>query len=63
MTVGGGFDLLVSEGHLQRWWAGIYEPETPAFGGKTNMTATQALFVTDSREIQQLRQRRSHHRA
>lgn len=37
--------------------SGIYEPETPAFGGKANMTAAQALFVTDGREIQQLRQR------
>lgn len=56
-TIGDGFDRLVSDGHLQRWWPGIYEPETPAFGGKTSMTAAHALFVTDSREIQQLRQR------
>ncbi|MFJ2296173.1 thiopeptide-type bacteriocin biosynthesis protein [Streptomyces sp. NPDC087894] len=57
LTIGDGFDRLVSEGHLQRWWPGIYEPETPAFGGKTSMTAAHALFVTDSREIQQLRLR------
>ncbi|MEQ4610863.1 thiopeptide-type bacteriocin biosynthesis protein [Streptomyces cavourensis] len=57
LTIGDGFDRLVSDGHLQRWWPGIYEPETPAFGGKTSMTAAHALFVTDSREIQQLRLR------
>ncbi|MFE1253475.1 thiopeptide-type bacteriocin biosynthesis protein [Streptomyces fungicidicus] len=57
LTTGEGFDHLVSEGHLQRWWPGIYEPETPAFGGETSMMAAHALFVTDSREIQQLRQR------
>lgn len=56
-TIEDGFDRLVSEGHLQRWWPGIYEPETPAFGGKTSMTAAHALFITDSREIQQLRLR------
>lgn len=57
LTIGDGFDRLVSEGHLQRWWPGIYESETPAFGGETSMTAAHALFVTDSQEIQQLRQR------
>ncbi|MEU6174012.1 thiopeptide-type bacteriocin biosynthesis protein [Streptantibioticus parmotrematis] len=51
-----GFNRLVSEGHLQRWWPGIYEPETPAFGGTTSMTAAHALFITDSREIQELHQ-------
>ncbi|MFJ8189680.1 thiopeptide-type bacteriocin biosynthesis protein [Streptomyces sp. NPDC096094] len=57
LAVGDGFDRLVSEGRLQRWWPGIYEPETPAFGGETSMRATHALFVTDSREIQQFRRR------
>ncbi|MFE2046717.1 thiopeptide-type bacteriocin biosynthesis protein [Streptomyces sp. NPDC059477] len=56
-AIGEGFDRLVSKGHLQGWWPGIYEPETPAFGGETSMTAAHALFVTDSREIQQMRQR------
>ncbi|MEU9710858.1 thiopeptide-type bacteriocin biosynthesis protein [Streptomyces sp. NPDC047967] len=57
LTIGDGFDRLVSDGHLQRWWPSIYEPETSAFGGKTSMTAAHALFVIDSREIQQLRLR------
>ncbi|MFE9952949.1 thiopeptide-type bacteriocin biosynthesis protein [Streptomyces sp. NPDC005531] len=57
LTLGDGFDRLVSGGHLQRWWPGIYEAETAAFGGEASMTAAHALFVTDSREAQQLRQR------
>ncbi|WP_268220996.1 thiopeptide-type bacteriocin biosynthesis protein [Streptomyces sp. EMB24] len=56
-TIGDGFDRLVSEGHLRRWWPGLYEPEAPAFGGRTSMTAAHTLFVTDSREAQQLRRR------
>ncbi|MFJ7631436.1 thiopeptide-type bacteriocin biosynthesis protein [Streptomyces sp. NPDC097595] len=36
---------------------GIYEPETTAFGGAAGMTAAHALFITDSREAQRLRQR------
>ncbi|WP_454315613.1 thiopeptide-type bacteriocin biosynthesis protein [Streptomyces phaeoluteigriseus] len=55
LRIGDHFDRLVSDGYLQRWWPGIYEPETSAFGGKTSMTAAHSLFVTDSREIQQLR--------
>ncbi|MFD7972377.1 thiopeptide-type bacteriocin biosynthesis protein [Streptomyces clavifer] len=57
LTVGDSFDRLVSDGHLHRWWPGIYEPETAAFGGPASMTAAHALFVTDSREAQLLRQR------
>ncbi|MEU6848459.1 thiopeptide-type bacteriocin biosynthesis protein [Actinacidiphila alni] len=49
-----GLDRLVAEGHLHRWWPGIYEPETAAFGGPASMTAAHNLFITDSREIQQL---------
>ncbi|HEY4376137.1 MAG TPA: thiopeptide-type bacteriocin biosynthesis protein, partial [Acidimicrobiales bacterium] len=52
--VADGLDRLVAAGHLHRWWPGIYEPETAAFGGPASMTAAHALFVTDSREIQQL---------
>ncbi|MFF3257795.1 thiopeptide-type bacteriocin biosynthesis protein [Streptomyces sp. NPDC002932] len=57
LTLGDSFDRLVSDGHLQRWWPGIYEPETATFGGAASMTAAHALFVTDSREAPQLRQR------
>ncbi|MFB7651509.1 MULTISPECIES: thiopeptide-type bacteriocin biosynthesis protein [unclassified Streptomyces] len=52
-----GLHRLVADGHLVRWWPGIYEPETAAFGGEASMTAAHALFVTDSREAPQLRQR------
>ena len=55
LSVGDRFDRLVSDGHLQRWWPGIYEPETPAFGGESSMTAAHSLFITDSYEIQHLR--------
>lgn len=54
---GDGFDRLVSDGHLQRWWPGVYEPETAAFGGTAGMTGAHALFITDSREVQQLQHR------
>lgn len=57
LTVGDDLDQLVTDGHLQQWRRGIYEPETAAFGGEASMTAAHALFVTDSREVQQLRQR------
>lgn len=56
-SLGEDFGRLVTEGHLRRWWPGIYEPETPTFGGRASMMAAHTLFVTDSREIQQLRQR------
>lgn len=58
LTVGDGLDRLVADGQLQRWWPGIYEPETTAFGGAAGMTAAHALFITDSREAQRLRQLR-----
>lgn len=52
--IGAGLDHLVAEGHLHRWWPGIYEPETAVFGGPVSMAAAHTLFVADSREIQQL---------
>ncbi|MFD9817426.1 thiopeptide-type bacteriocin biosynthesis protein [Streptomyces violascens] len=51
LAVGCALDRLVEEGHLRRWWPGIYEPETAAFGGLASMTAAHYLFVADSREI------------
>ncbi|MEU5312223.1 thiopeptide-type bacteriocin biosynthesis protein [Streptomyces sp. NPDC021562] len=57
LTIGNGFDHLVADGHLPRWWPGVYEPETAAFGGAASMTAAHVLFIADSRETQQLRQR------
>ncbi|MFI5757604.1 thiopeptide-type bacteriocin biosynthesis protein [Streptomyces sp. NPDC051569] len=52
--IGDALDHLVTEGHLHRWWPGIYEPEAAAFGGPASMAAAHALFVADSRAIQQL---------
>ena len=54
ISVGDGLDALATEGHLHRWWSGIYEPETAAFGGPASMDTAHTLFVTDSREIQRL---------
>ncbi|MFP8942497.1 thiopeptide-type bacteriocin biosynthesis protein [Streptomyces fenghuangensis] len=48
--LGKGLDRLVADGHLHRWWPGIYEPETAAFGGPAGMAAAHALFVADSHE-------------
>ncbi|WP_069463289.1 thiopeptide-type bacteriocin biosynthesis protein [Actinacidiphila rubida] len=52
--IGQELDRLVSQGHLLRWWPGIYEPETVAFGGAASMQAAHQLFAADSRHIQQL---------
>lgn len=54
-TVSADLNRLVAEQHLQRWWPGIYEPESAAFGGDAGMTAAHTLFVTDSYQIQRLR--------
>ncbi|WP_328665348.1 thiopeptide-type bacteriocin biosynthesis protein [Streptomyces sp. NBC_00322] len=54
LGLGAALDHLVADGHLRRWWPGIYEPETPAFGGPASMTAAHNLFVADSREVLRL---------
>lgn len=54
-----GLHRLVTDGHLLRWWPGIYEPETAAFGSPVSMAAAHALFITDSREAQRLRRRQN----
>ncbi|MFF9073885.1 thiopeptide-type bacteriocin biosynthesis protein [Streptomyces sp. NPDC014735] len=46
-----GLDRLTAEGHLRRWWPGIYEPEIAPFGGPAGMLAAHALFSADSRQI------------
>ncbi|WP_243744775.1 thiopeptide-type bacteriocin biosynthesis protein [Streptomyces hainanensis] len=55
--IGSALDDLVTAGHIERWWTGIYEPETAAFGGETSMTCAHTLFHADSRAILDL----SHH--
>ncbi|MFD5317558.1 thiopeptide-type bacteriocin biosynthesis protein [Streptomyces sp. NPDC127098] len=49
--IGTALDDLVTAGHIERWWTGIYEPETAAFGGETSMSCAHALFHADSRAI------------
>ncbi|WP_432069122.1 thiopeptide-type bacteriocin biosynthesis protein [Streptomyces sp. AA1529] len=49
--LGAQLDELVEVGHLSRWWPGIYEPETAAFGGAVGMLNAHHLFAADSHHI------------
>ncbi|MDX2820613.1 thiopeptide-type bacteriocin biosynthesis protein [Streptomyces ipomoeae] len=44
-------DDLTAAGRVHRWWPGIYEPETAAFGGDTSMAIAHSLFHADSHAI------------
>ncbi|MET8690541.1 thiopeptide-type bacteriocin biosynthesis protein [Streptomyces sp. NPDC004732] len=44
-------DALTKAGLLRHWWPGIYEPETPAFGGVMGMLSAHRLFTADSHHI------------
>ncbi|WP_030894145.1 thiopeptide-type bacteriocin biosynthesis protein [Streptomyces sp. NRRL F-5053] len=44
-------DELAADKRVTRWWPGIYEPETAAFGGETGMAIAHALFHADSRAV------------
>lgn len=44
-------DDLTAAGRVHRWWPGIYEPETAAFGGDTSMNIAHSLFHADSHAI------------
>ena len=50
-TIGDALDQLTAAGHLARWWPGVYEPETTAFGGGPAMASAHRLFHADSRAI------------
>ncbi|MFF0630308.1 thiopeptide-type bacteriocin biosynthesis protein [Streptomyces sp. NPDC004296] len=47
-------DHLREHHHVKRWWPGIYEPETTAFGGTIGIGTAHQLFIADSREILRL---------
>ncbi|MBO2440268.1 thiopeptide-type bacteriocin biosynthesis protein [Actinomadura nitritigenes] len=47
-SVDRALDELAREGRIRRWWYGIYEPETAAFGGATGMATAHELFCADS---------------
>lgn len=49
--IGAVLDELTTSGHLHRWWTGIYEPETAAFGNAHSMRIAHELFHADSRAI------------
>lgn len=44
-------DNLAAAGTIIDWWAGIYEPETTAFGGPAAMEIGHDLFCHDSRHV------------
>jgi protein-L-isoaspartate(D-aspartate) O-methyltransferase len=44
-------DQLIEQQNITSWTAGIYEPETTAFGGDDAMRAAHQLFHHDSRHI------------
>ncbi|MGW1974150.1 thiopeptide-type bacteriocin biosynthesis protein [Streptomyces sp. NPDC001889] len=47
-TIPAILDELAQDGRVERWWPGVYEPETAAFGGDTSMTIAHTLFHADS---------------
>ncbi|MDT0347043.1 thiopeptide-type bacteriocin biosynthesis protein [Streptomyces litchfieldiae] len=49
--IGTAMEQLVADNRIARWWTGIYEPETAAFGGTATMTVAHDLFHTDSHAI------------
>lgn len=49
--LGAAFDQLTDDGRIDRWWPGIYEAETAAFGGEAGMECAHNLFCVDSRAI------------
>ncbi|MCC2276171.1 thiopeptide-type bacteriocin biosynthesis protein [Streptomyces sp. ET3-23] len=50
-SIAAAFDDLTASGHLHRWWRGVYEPETAAFGDAEGMRVAHELFHADSRAV------------
>ncbi|MCX4661132.1 thiopeptide-type bacteriocin biosynthesis protein [Streptomyces uncialis] len=50
-AVSTALDALTAADHIERWWTGVYEPESAAFGGAEGMAAAHRLFHVDSRAI------------
>jgi len=48
------FDQAAGDGRISRWWNGIYEAETAAFGGGDCMVTAHELFCEDSRAVMRL---------
>ncbi|WP_285746473.1 thiopeptide-type bacteriocin biosynthesis protein [Lentzea sp. NBRC 105346] len=43
--------LVAADSRIARWWPGIYEAETAAFGGWAGMEVAHELFYEDSRAV------------
>lgn len=50
-SLNAALDELTAAEHIRRWWTGIYEPETAAFGGTAGMALAHTMFHADSRAI------------
>ena len=48
------FDQAAADGRISRWWTGVYEAETAAFGGAEGMATAHELFCEDSRAVMSL---------
>ncbi|MEV4502585.1 thiopeptide-type bacteriocin biosynthesis protein [Streptomyces klenkii] len=44
-------DGIAASDRLHRWWPGVYEPETAAFGDTEGMRVAHELFHADSRAV------------
>lgn len=51
VTITAILDQLVAAGRIAGWSAGIYEPETTAFGGEDGMEIAHTLFHHDSHHL------------
>jgi thiopeptide-type bacteriocin biosynthesis protein len=47
-AVATAMDIIAASQAISRWWPGIYEPETAAFGGRTGMAIAHDLHSADS---------------
>ncbi|MEO3861334.1 thiopeptide-type bacteriocin biosynthesis protein [Acrocarpospora sp. B8E8] len=53
-SLGTALNELAATGQIHRWWPGIYEAESAAFGGDAGVTAAHKLFDADSHAVMAL---------
>ncbi|WP_218150834.1 thiopeptide-type bacteriocin biosynthesis protein [Actinokineospora terrae] len=49
--LGAALDALTTRGEIARWWSGVYEAESAAFGGAEGMAIAHELFCADSSAV------------